>query len=62
MDFSVHCAGQLFNGKMHNYFVVILWTVNSIVSILAIYFDFEHRLLRLNLIALWCFLLDAIFF
>ena len=39
---------------------IIVWTIKSIVSILAIYFDFVHQLLRLNLIVLWCFLLDGI--
>ncbi len=39
---------------------IIVWTFKSIVSILAIYFDFVHQLLRLNLIVLWCFLLDGI--
>ena len=29
--------------------IIYVWTVDSIVSITAIYFDFEHRLSRLNL-------------
>ena len=29
--------------------IIYVWTVDSIVSIIAIYFDFEHRLSRLNL-------------
>ncbi len=33
----------------------LLAQVDSIVSILALYFDFEHRPSRLNLIVLWCF-------
>ncbi len=37
-----------------------MWIIESIVSILAIYFDFLHQILRLNLIVLWCFLLDGI--
>ena len=53
---------------MPDYFVAIfikliiyVWTVDSIVSILTIYYDFAHGLSRPNLIVLSCFLLDGIF-
>ncbi len=65
------CTVQV-NGSMNSWMIILLsslslikpiinvWTVDSIVSILAIYFDCVHRLLSLNLIVLWCFRLDGI--
>ncbi len=43
-------------------FMVIFYVqiVDSIVSIFTFYFDFAHRLSRLNLIVLWCFVIDGI--
>ena len=41
--------------------IIYVWTVDSIVSILTIYYDFAHGLSRPNLIVLSCFLLDGIF-
>jgi hypothetical protein len=53
---------------MPDYFAAIfiklifyVYTVDSIVSILTIYYDFAHGLSRPNLIVLSCFLLDGIF-
>ncbi len=52
MDFGVQVDDSM--GKCRIDFaaiklIIYVWTVNSIVSIIVIYFDFEHRLSRLNL-------------
>ena len=52
MDFGVQVHGLMGNCRIDFAaikLIIYVWTVDSIVSIIAIYFDFEHRLSRLNL-------------
>jgi hypothetical protein len=54
MNFGVHWQVDDSMGNFRIDFaaiklIIYVWTVDSIVSIIAIYFDFEHRLSRLNL-------------
>ncbi len=55
MDFSVQVDGSMENCRIifaaiFIKLIIYVWTVDSIVSILTIYFDFSHRLSRINLI------------
>jgi hypothetical protein len=52
MDFGVQVDDLMGNCRIDFAaikLIIYVWTVDSIVSITAIYFDFEHRLSRLNL-------------
>ena len=52
MDFGVQVYGSMGNCRIDFAaikLIIYVWTVDSIVSIITIYFDFEHRLSRLNL-------------
>jgi hypothetical protein len=54
MDFGVQVDDSMGNCRIDFAaikLIIYVWTVDSIVSIIAIYFDFEHhdRLSRLNL-------------
>jgi hypothetical protein len=52
MDFGVQVDDLMGNCRIDFAaikLIIYVWTVDSIVSITAIYFDFEHRLSSLNL-------------
>ena len=52
MDFGVQVDDSIGNCRIDFAaikLIIYVWTVDSIVSIITIYFDFEHRLSRLNL-------------
>ena len=52
MDFGVQVDDSMGNCQIDFAaikLIIYVWTVDSIVSIITIYFDFEHRLSRLNL-------------
>ncbi len=52
MDFGVQVDASMGNCQIDFAaikLIIYVWTVDSIVRIITIYFDFEHRLSRLNL-------------